>query len=343
VNNNAIIQVDNLVKVYPGGTKAVDDITFSVAEGEFFGFLGPNGAGKSTTMKVLGTLLRQTSGRTVVGGYDVAKEPQKIRSIIGFAMQEVGLDDLATGRNFLVMQGLLYGMSRKEADRRATELLDLVSLSDVSHRKVGAYSGGMRRRIDLAGALVHNPRVLFLDEPTTGLDPQSRLAIWDHLRSLNKQGITMFLTTQMMDEADQLCQRIAIIDRGEIVAEGTPGSLKAEVGGDMVVISVAGENDEERRRQEEKAQALVGERSYVDGAHIIDRGLCVNVKNGGGTVPDLLKLLSDNDIVVTDLSLSSPTLDDVFLRYTGRTIRDDEASGDEYGQAMRQWMGLSRR
>ena len=343
MNNKAIIQVEDLVKIYPGGTKAVDNVTFSVKEGEFFGFLGPNGAGKSTTMKILGTLLGQTSGKAAVGGYDVGRNPKEVRRIIGFAMQEVGLDDLATGRDFLVMQGLLYGMSRRESVARTTELLDLVSLSEVAGRKVGAYSGGMRRRIDLAGALVHNPAVLFLDEPTTGLDPQSRLAIWEHLRNLNEQGITIFLTTQMMEEADNLCQRIAIIDRGQIVAEGSPTVLKTEVGDDLVVMSVAGDDDNARRRQGEKAQALLGDLSYVDGVSLVDSNLSVSVKDGGGAIPDLLRILSSNDIMIVDLSLSRPTLDDVFLKHTGRTIRDDEAGGDGSNQAMRQWMGLSRR
>ena len=343
MNNGTMIQVEDLVKVYPGGTRAVDGISFSVEEGGFFGFLGPNGAGKSTTMKILGTLLKQTSGTALVAGYDVNRDPQQVRRVIGFAMQEVGLDDLASGKDFLITQGLLYGLGRKEAVRRAKELLELVALSEVSHRKVGAYSGGMRRRVDLVGALVHNPRVLFLDEPTTGLDPQSRLAIWEHLRDLNGRGITIFLTTQMMEEADQLCRRIAIIEQGLIAAEGTPAQLKNEVGGDVLTISLAGGSDEEHRRQQEKARALVEERGYVSETFLVDSGLCVNVKNGGEVIPDLLKLLSDNGIGVTNLSLSRPTLDDVFLKYTGRKIRTDGASGDGYGQMARHWMGLSRR
>ena len=343
LNNKAIILVEDLVKIYPGGIKAVDNVSFAVEEGEFFGFLGPNGAGKSTAMKILGTLLGQTSGKATVGGYDVSKSPKEVRRIIGFAMQEVGLDDLATGKDFLVMQGLLYGLSRRESMARTTELLDLVSLSEVAGRKVGAYSGGMRRRIDLAGALVHNPAVLFLDEPTTGLDPQSRLAIWEHLRKLNEQGITIFLTTQIMEEADHLCQRIAIIDRGQIVAEGSPEALKTEVGDDLVVMTLAGNDDVTRRRKGEKAQALLNELSYVDGVNLIDSNLSISVKDGGAAIPDLLRILSNNDITIVDLSLSSPTLDDVFLKHTGRTIRDEDAGGDGSNQAMRQWMGLSRR
>ena len=231
-----MVFVDNLVKVYRGGTRASSGLHFSVNEGEFVGFLGPNGAGKSTTMKVLSTLLKKTSGEVVVAGYNVDTEPHQVRKSIGFAMQEVGLDDLATGWDFLVLQGLLYGLTRLQAKGRARELLELVGLVDVAKRKVGTYSGGMRRRIDMVAALMHRPPILFLDEPTTGLDPQSRLAIWEHLVELKNQ-VTIFLTTQMMEEADRICQRIAIIDRGNIVAEGSPQSLKAEVGGDVVHVT----------------------------------------------------------------------------------------------------------
>ena len=218
------VLVENLVKVYSGDIRAVDGIDFSVAAGEFFGFLGPNGAGKTTTMKVLSTLLKKTSGRVVVAGHDIDRDAKAVRRSIGFAMQEVGLDDLATGRDFLRLQCVLYGLSNGEAHERAGELLDLVGLASVAKRRVGTYSGGMRRRIDLIAAMMHRPKLLFLDEPTTGLDPQSRIAIWDHLKQLNEQGVTIFLTTQMMDEADRLCRRLAIIDKGKIVAEGSPQS-----------------------------------------------------------------------------------------------------------------------
>ena len=252
---DSIIQVENLVKIYPGDVKALSGIDFNVGRGEFFGFLGPNGAGKSTTIKILSTLLKKTSGRVSVAGFDLeeSSSSMKVRRTIGFAMQEVGLDDLSSGRDFLVMQGLLYKLGRREASKRAEALLELVGLTDVAGRKVGTYSGGMRRRIDLAGALVHRPEVLFLDEPTTGLDPQSRLAIWDHLNELHSQGTTILLTTQMMDEADQLCQRLAIIDNGLIVAEGSPETLKDEMGDDVVRISLGSPSD----GIHEKAQSLV--------------------------------------------------------------------------------------
>jgi ABC-2 type transport system ATP-binding protein len=201
----------------------------------------------------------------------------------------------------------------------------------------------MRRRIDLAGALVHRPKVLFLDEPTTGLDPQSRLAIWDHLRELNRQSITIFLTTQMMEEADRLCERIAIIDQGKIVALGTPQALKAQVGGDVVSISLDSDGEDGLSGRQEAAIALVQQRSYVEEAFPVDGGISVGVQDGGGRVPDLLRLLSDNNVFVSNLSLSRPTLDDVFLKFTGRNIRSDYTNGDEYGQVARHWMGLGRR
>ena len=342
-NNGKTIEVEDLVKVYSGGTKAVAGISFAVGEGEFFGFLGPNGAGKTTTMKILGTLLRKTSGNVVVAGHSVDEDAHKVRCAIGFAMQEVGLDDLASGRDFLIMQGLLYGISSKESRRRADELLELVDLTSVAQRKVGTYSGGMRRRIDLAGALVHKPRVLFLDEPTTGLDPQSRLAVWDHLKDLNRQGVTIFLTTQMLEEADQLCERIAIIDLGRIVAEGTPDGLKSQVGADMVTISIDSGDGEKHQEQQEKARTLIGKSNYVEEVTLVEEGLSVCVKDGSSALPHLMRLLGEHNITVTNLTLSRPTLDDVFIKYTGRNIRADEGGGDGFAQAMRPWMGLGRR
>ena len=216
------VVVQGLEKTYPGGTRAIDGIDFTVEQGEFFGFLGPNGAGKTTTIKILATLLSKSAGHVEVAGIDIDADARSVRASIGVALQEVGLDDLSKGRDFLVLQGRLYGIGRAEANRRADELLELVGLSGVGKRKIGSYSGGMRRRIDLAGALMHRPNILFLDEPTSGLDPQSRLAIWEHLEQLNAQGVTIMLTTQHMDEADRLCRRLAIIDHGRLVTEGSP-------------------------------------------------------------------------------------------------------------------------
>ena len=343
MSNESIVQVEDLVKVYPGGTRAVDGIDFSVDRGESFGFLGPNGAGKSTTLKILSTLLRKTSGRVHVNGHDVDRDQMAVRKSIGFAMQEVGLDDLATGWDFLVLQGLLYGLSRGDAKRRAGEMLELVGLTSVSGRKVGTYSGGMRRRIDLVGAMMHNPDILFLDEPTTGLDPQSRIAIWDHLRELNERGITIILTTQIMEEADRLCKRIAIIDIGKVVAQGTPRSLKAEVGGDVITVSIDSPETENQDAQLKKAEALAKGRDYVSQTSAADRNLVVTVRDGNAAVPDLVRLLHENHVAVANLSVSSPTLDDVFLKHTGRTIRSEEAGGDEMGQMLRPWLGLGKR
>ena len=224
------IVVEQLAKRYPEGTDAVRGISFRVRSGEMFGILGPNGAGKSTTMGMLGTLVRPTGGRASVAGYDVATHPREVRRRIGFAMQEVGVDEFATGSELVVLHGRLHGLSRREASRRAALLLDLVGLGDAADRRMGEYSGGMQRRVDLASALIHLPPVLFLDEPTEGLDPRGRTAIWETLERLNRAlGMTVVLTTHYMEEADRLCGRIAIVDRGQIVAEGTPAGLKAAV------------------------------------------------------------------------------------------------------------------
>ena len=338
-----MIEVKGLVKVYPGGIRAVDGIDFSVEKGEFVGFLGPNGAGKSTTLKVLSTLLKKTAGRVLVAGHDVDKDPMAVRRSIGFAMQEVGLDDLVSGREFLVMQGLLYKLPRREAERRAEELIELVGLTSAADRKVGSYSGGMRRRIDLIGALMPSPPLLFLDEPTTGLDPQSRMAIWEQLMRLNRDGVTILLTTQMMDEADHLCQRLAIIDQGRIIAGGSPQELKSQMGGDVISIAIDSAGPEQRGAQVAKAEALVAERGYVIIPAAGDNGLSVQVENGSSAAPDLLRLLYENGVLVSDLSVASPSLNDVFLDLTGHEIRTDHGHGDEYGNVLRPWMGLSRR
>ena len=341
--NGNMVEVKDLVKVYPGGTRAVAGIDFAVRAGDFFGFLGPNGAGKTTTMKILATILRKTSGAATVAGYDVDSDPKAVRRSIGFAMQEVGLDDLATGRDFLQLQGVLYGLSRREARSRADELLDLVGLTSVAGRRVGTYSGGMRRRIDLAGALMHSPRLLFLDEPTVGLDPQSRLAMWEHLENLNADGVTILLTTQMMEEADRLCRSIAIIDQGRFVAEGSPQSLKSEVGGDVVQVVLDGSGDVPDEALNAKAEQLLTQPAYVDAVNRVDGAIAITVKDGSAAVPDLVRLLHDNQVPVANLSVASPSLDDVFLKYTGRTIRSEEATGDEVGELMRPMLGLKKR
>lgn len=342
-SRKAVIDVRGLVKVYPGGTRAVDGIDFTVHEGEFFGFLGPNGAGKSTALKVLSTLLKKTSGQVSVAGYDVDRQAEQIRRSVGVAMQTAGLDDLAKAHDFLTLQGRLYGLRSSEARARSMELLEFIGLANVAQKKIGTFSGGMRRRLDLVATLVHQPKVLFLDEPTTGLDPQSRNTLWDHLRHLNtEEGVTIILTTQMMDEADRLCERLAIIDRGQIVAEGSPRDLKEQVGGDVVTIVIAGpETAEEREPLIARAQELADGESYVSATARVQDGIAVTVQNGGAAVPGLMQLLAANDVPVSNISVASPTLDDVFLQHTGRTIRDEEAGGDEMNNAFRPWLGLS--
>jgi ABC-2 type transport system ATP-binding protein len=229
------IVVDKLGKTYPDGTEAVRDVTFRVAAGECYGLLGPNGAGKSTTVGILGTLVLRTAGHVAVAGFDPAAEPGAVRRRIGFAMQEVGVDAFATARELLVLQGRLHGLRRAESKHRARLLLELVELADVADKRLGGFSGGMQRRVDLAASLMHLPAVLFLDEPTEGLDPRGRATIWDALERLRRQlGVTVVLTTHYMDEADRLCDRLGIIDHGSIVAEGTPAALKAAVGGDTL-------------------------------------------------------------------------------------------------------------
>ncbi len=340
MRNGPAILVEDLAKTYPGGVRAVDGISFQVDSGEFFGFLGPNGAGKTTTIKILATLLPKSAGRVEVAGLDVTREPKAVRQAIGVALQEVGLDDLSKGTDFLVLQGLLYGLPRAQARTRAAELLDLVGLTSVADRRVGSYSGGMRRRIDLAGALMHNPGVLFLDEPTTGLDPQSRIAVWEHLKHLNAQGVTIFLTTQHMDEADRLCRRLAIIDHGRLVAGGSPAELKAGVGGDIVHADYGTlETSDERVAT---ALAAVRDLPEVRQADIAAGGLTVTVSDGGATAPAIMRALQDANLSIANLSITRPSLDDVFLQHTGRQIRDVDADGDAEDRIWSQWMGVNR-
>lgn len=341
MTNGPAVLVEGLAKTYPGGVRAVDGISFEVERGEFFGFLGPNGAGKTTTIKILATLLPKTDGRVEVAGLDVTREPKAVRQAIGVALQEVGLDDLSKGRDFLVLQGLLYGLPRAEARSRASELLELVGLSSVADRRVGSYSGGMRRRIDLAGALMHNPGVLFLDEPTTGLDPQSRIAVWEHLEHLNSQGVTIFLTTQHMDEADRLCRRLAIIDHGRLVAEGSPAELKASVGGDLVHVAYGPVKADDDRV--EAALSAVRALSGVRQAETAPGGMTVTVSDGGAAAPAVMRALQHADLSIANLSITRPSLDDVFLQHTGRQIRESDAEGDAEDRVWGQLMGVNRR
>jgi ABC-2 type transport system ATP-binding protein len=320
-----IVEVDDLVKVYPGGTRAVDGITFSVAPGKFFGFLGPNGAGKTTTIRILVTLLRATSGHARVAGNDVDQAPAAVRRLVGFAMQQVAVDNLSTGRENLELIGRLHRVPGPELRRRVDELLVLMNLTDVARRPAGTYSGGMRRRLDLASALVHRPDVLFLDEPTEGLDPQSRTALWEELLRIRDAGTTMFLTTHFMEEADRLCGRLAIIDDGRIAVMGSPAELKRSIGADTVTIALGVDGADELGRAQDDVGRLVEGFASVGGLERTPAGVSLAVTDAHAAVPELLRKLDGNGLRVTALSMAEPTLDDVFMRYTGRRIRDEAA------------------
>jgi len=315
-----IIAVKDLVLVYADGTKAVDNISFSVGEGEFFGFLGPNGAGKSTTIKVLTTLLRKTSGEVNVAGYNIEKDAGALRKVIGVQSQETTVDGDLTGRENLELQGHFYQMKPSEVKQRVSELLKLVELESAANKRARNYSGGMKKRLDLASALIHKPKLLFLDEPTTGLDPQSRSTIWEYLQRLNKEeGITIFLTTQYLEEADKLCKRLSIIDFGKIVASGTPVELKSQVGADSIRIAL-----ENCDRDRGKAKEIIDSMTGV--SQIIDSEECINVyaKDAGLLIADIVRALDSSDIRLTSVTFSQPSLDDVFMKHTGRRIRTEE-------------------
>jgi len=320
---NRVIEVAELRKVYAHGIEALRGISFDVNEGEFFGFLGPNGAGKSTTIKILITLLGATSGSARVFGRDVAKHADLIRSLIGYAAQDVGVDDVLTGRENLMLQGQLYHMDKAVLRRRTDELLELMDLTADAERPAGSYSGGMRKRLDLATGLIHRPQLLFLDEPTTGLDPQNRAGIWAHLEELNKRdGLTIFLTTHYLEEADRLCHRLAIIDHGSIIANASPQALKAELGGDVISLTFRDDgSDAETRRA--RATGVLGALPFVSSVKQDDGRVVLTAQHGGQSLPPILRALSDAGIDVADLTLTSPTLDDVFLKYTGERIRED--------------------
>ena len=334
-----MVTVENLVQVYSDGTKAVDDISFTVEEGEFFGFLGPNGAGKSTTIKVLNTLLKKTSGKVTVAGYDLDKDSQAIRKAIGVASQETVIDSDLTGTENMMLQGHLHQMRGEELKTRVTELLKLVELSDVANKRAGHYSGGMKKRLDLATALVHKPKLLFLDEPTTGLDPQSRAGVWEYLSKLNKdEGITIFLTTQYMEEADRLCRRLFIVDHGKVVASGTPESLKREVGADS--IKLAFENGSASAEGRKGAKEALGKVEGVSSVVESEEGITVYAKSASQAIPAIVRSLDSAGVKVASVAFSSPTLDDVFLKHTGRRIRPEELSK---ANAPRMMMGRMRR
>jgi len=321
-----IIEVSGLVKTYGNGTKAVKGISFSVNEGEFFGFLGPNGAGKSTTIKILTTILQKTAGSASVAGFNIDSDAPKIRKIIGVQNQDIAVDEDLTGRENLILQGQLQQMHGSALKERVEELLKIVDLVDAADKRAGFYSGGMKKRLDLASTLVHNPKVLFLDEPTTGLDPQSRATIWAYLKRLNEQGITIFITTQYLEEVDRLCRRLAIVDLGEIVVQGSPAELKQENGADAITLGFENTTMNGGETRVQARQVL--EKRFDGVSNIVDSdiGLTVYAKNGGFMVPDIVRAFDEAQIRLSSIGVSSPTLDDVFLKHTGKRIRVEEVS-----------------
>jgi ABC-2 type transport system ATP-binding protein len=312
-DGEAAIAARSLRRVFKGDIEAVRGIDLTVSSGEIFGFLGPNGAGKTTTVRMLCTLLPPTAGDATVAGLDVVREAAEVRRRIGVALQEIGLDPVQTGRELLELQCGLYGITGRRGRQRAQELLELVGLTDAADRRTKTYSGGMKRRLDLASALVHAPEVLFLDEPTTGLDPASRLTIWDEVRRINAGGATVFLTTQYLEEADKLCDRLAIIDDGQIVAEGTPEQLKAEMGHDVVSVALGGAD---AAATEAAMVGLPGLERVVSEAD----ALALYVEDGAGQIAEIVRRLDRDHTHVGAISVSRPSLDDVFLKATGRRL-----------------------
>ena len=311
------IEVQGLRKTFPGNVEAVAGVDFEVAEGEIFGFLGPNGAGKSTTTRILTTLLRPTAGSARVAGFDVATQAHDVRLSIGVALQEAGLDHIATARENLILAAKLHGFTGVEPEKRAGEMLELVGLTEAADRRVKTFSGGMKRRLDVASALIHGPRLLFLDEPTAGLDPASRAAIWDEIARLNKEhGITVFLTTQYLEEADRLADRVAIIDHGRIIAEGTPEKLKADLGNEVVSLQIAED-------QLDAAHKRLAKLDGVSDIELENATFTLFCADGSATVANAIRTLDRGKIPIEAVTVAQPTLDEVFLRLTGSRLEGD--------------------
>jgi ABC-2 type transport system ATP-binding protein len=306
-----VIVVEELRKRY-GEVQALDGVSFEVREGEVFGLLGPNGAGKSTTVRVLVTLTHADEGRASVAGHDVRSEPNAVRRAIGYVPQDSGVDQFGTGRENLMLQGRVQGMSGRDLTARASELLELVGIADAADRIVKNYSGGMRRRLDIALGLMHRPRVLFLDEPTTGLDPEARVAMWDEVSRLARaESLTILLTTHYLEEADELTDRLAIVSQGKVVVEGTSADLKAGLRGDAVHVEI--ENGAVEDAQRVLADVGASPEQVLDGRIVVSR-----VENGGRALPGIISALEGAGIDVASVSVSRPSLDDVYLHFTGR-------------------------
>lgn len=317
-----MIKTENLSKEYGSGTKALDNLSINVEAGEIFGFLGPNGAGKSTTIKILTTLANPSSGAAWVNGYNVITEPNKVRGSIGYVAQEAGVDYFLTGRENLVLQGRMYRMEKKAIYSRVEELLELFELKESADALVSTYSGGMRRKLDIATALIHNPTILFLDEPTLGLDPHSRSSLWNYIRILNKDlKVTIFLTTHYLDEADKLSNRIGILHKGSMKIVNTPEALKDSIKGDSINFSLKG-------KVKQKAITLLKGNPVVKEILLEDEHVRVYVNNGSEAIPGLIKFLGQNDIDIESLSISRPTLDDVYLKYSGASFKEGDGEVD---------------
>ena len=311
------IEIDSLSKKF-GNVLAVDDISLKVKEGEIFGFLGPNGAGKSTTMMILTTLLKPTIGSALVAGYDVVSQAKQVRQNIGYVQQEISVDEYLTGRENLILQARLNHIPKNLVDKRIDEILDLIELSEKQNMSVNTYSGGMRKRLDIAGGLLHHPKVLFLDEPTVGLDIQTRRKIWEYLRKIHEEfQMTIFVSTHYMEEADSLCDRIGIIDYGKIQVIDSPQAMKNALGNEVITFTI---NDEEKKST---LISKIKEIEYVKDISINQNGITVFSSKGTEVIPLIFQLSSGFGIKINSISLTQPSLDDVFISYTGRELRDD--------------------
>lgn len=318
--DKVILRTKNLHKAFrvkENVVKAVDGVDLTVMAGEIFGFLGPNGAGKTTTLRMLCTLLSIDEGEVTISGFDAQKQPNEVRKRIGYVSQLGGADDEATGREDLILQGRLYGMSLGAAKRRVAGLIEALQLDEFADRKVTTYSGGQKRRLDIASGIIHKPDILFLDEPTTGLDPQNRANLWEQVRKLRDSGTTIFLTTHYLEEADVLSDRLAIMDHGKIVVQGTPRELKAGIAGDAIVIKPKRDG-----HTIEKVSAYLSQQSFVREARVEGETIRLYVADGTRALPNIFVQLEAKNIALDSVSLSQPSLDDVFLKYTGRSLRD---------------------
>ncbi len=334
---NEAIVVENLKKVYSNGVEAVRGVSFSVHYGEIFGFLGPNGAGKSTTIKTVIGLLKPTEGKIFLDGINTLKDPYRARLVKGYASQETAVDDRLTAYENIYLQGKYFHMESSEIEKNAEKLLKMFGLWDRRNALVETFSGGMMKRLDIAAALIHQPKILFLDEPTLGLDIQTRSAIWDYIRKFKENGMTIFLTTHYLEEADALCDRVAIIDKGKIMALDKPGALKSQIGGDLITMTFKEDDVSKYLKKVKEIPEIKEVARMKNGVYSI-----VVEKNGDEMIPRLFKMADEFGVHITSVRLKRPTLDDVYMKYTGRTIREAESTRNE-GRKMRMMKRRMRR